>query len=243
MAGPADIAPQKYARLGGVFYLLIIVLGAFDQIFIRGSLVVPGDAAATTSNLMNSPLFWRMGIAGDVAMHLLDIPLMIILYSLLKPVHKTLALLAVSFNLIQTAVLVANKLLLVAPMLILQHTESTAAFNPAQINALVYLLVDAHNYGFALGLIFFGFACLVYGYLVFQSGYFPKLIGILIILAGCSYLASSFTLLLAPAYAGLVMPVLVISLIGELSFCLWLLIKGVRLPQWASAITKSTATN
>ncbi len=233
----AGIAAQKYARVGGVLYLLIILIGAFDQIFIRGSLVVAGDPAATANNLLSSSLLWRIGIVGDITMHVLDIPLMVILYTLLKPVHKTLARLAVTFNVIQTAVLVANKLVLVAAVQLLHSREYAAAFDTAQVHAQVYFLCDLHNYGFATGLIFFGFACLGYGYLVSRSGYIPKPIGVLVILAGCSYLISSFTLLLAPGLAGAVMPILVISLIGESSFCLWLLIKGINLSHWPRTST------
>jgi hypothetical protein len=89
-----------------------------------------------------------------------------------------------------------------------------------------------HDTGFGIGLIFFGFACLLYGYLLFHSGYFPRVIGVLIVIAGLSYLTNSFVLLLAPAYAGVVLPVLVLALIGELSLGLWLIVKGVNVPMW-----------
>lgn len=147
--------------------------------------------------------------------------------------------LAILFNLIQTAVLVANKLILLMPLFLLGNADYLKAFEPSQLYALTYLLVNVHKYGFGIGLIFFGFACLIYGYLLFRSGYFPRTLGVLMAIAGLSYLTNSFTLILAPVYAGTISLVLVLSLIGELSLCLWLIVKGVNLPKWEKRTLES----
>jgi hypothetical protein len=236
MINKNELSALTCARILGVLYLLNIIAGILGQVFLRGSMVVPGDAIATVGNIVASPLLWRVGIVGDIFMHVLDIPMMVIIYILLKPVNKNFALLGLGFNLIQTAVLVANKMTLILPLLLLGNSEYMAAFTPAQINVQIMLLTDAHNYGFALGLIFFGMACLVYGNLIFRSGYLPKFIGVLITIAGISYLISSFTLLLVPAYYGVIFPVLVLCLVGELSFALWLVIKGVKVSEWEQEI-------
>lgn len=230
----------KYARAGGIFYLMIIIAGVIGQIFIRGSVIAPGDGALTASNILASPLLWRAGIAGDIMMHVFDIPLMIVLYVLLKPVNKSLALLGLVFHIIQTAILVVNKLALTVPLILLSNPEYLAAFSPAQINAQIVLLTDIHNYGLGIGLIFFGFACLTYGYLLFKASYFPKIIGVLITIAGLSYLINSFTLLLAPQYSGTIFPVLVLCLIAELTFALWLTTKGVIVAEWGKAMANSS---
>ena len=233
------ISPQVYARTGGILYLLIIAAGAFGQIFVRGMLVVPGDAVTTAKNIIAFQSLWRIGITGDIIMHVFDIPVMMVLYVLLKPVNRNLALLGVLFNLIQTAVLVANKLNLVIPLFLLINADYLKIFEPGQLYALAYIFLRAHDYGFGIGLIFFGFACLVYGYLLFKSGYFPKPLGVLVTIAGLSYLVNSFTLILAPAYADKILPVLVLALIGELSFCLWLIVKGVNEPEWEKRVLES----
>ena len=232
-------SPQVYARIGGILYLIIIVVGALGQIFVRGTLIVSGDAASTASNVMASQSLWRIGIAGDIMMHVFDIPLILILYLLLKPVNKNLALLAVLFNLIQTAVLVANKLVLLIPLSLLGNADYLKAFEPSQLYALAYLLVKAHEYSFGIGLIFFGFVLLIQGYLLFRSGYFPKTLGVLMAIAGLSYLTNSFTLILAPVYAGTIFPVLVLALIGELSLSLWLIVKGVNVAKWEERALES----
>ena len=234
-----QVSPRVYARIGGILYLMIIIAGALGEIFIRGTLIVSGDAIATANNIIASQSLWRIGIAGNILMHMFDIPLMLVFYVLLKPVNKNLALLAILFNLIQTAVLVANKLNLLMPLFFLGNADYLKVFNPNQLYALSYLFVRAHDYGFGVGLLFFGFACLIYGYLLFRSGYFPKPLGVLMAIAGLSYLTNSIALLLAPDYAAKILPVLGLALIGELSLGLWLLIKGVDLPAWEKHVLAS----
>src|SRR2546422_7857481 len=86
--------------------------------------------------------------------------------------------------------------------------------------------------GFAICLVFFGFFCLLLGYLIFRSGFLPRIIGVLLAFQGLCYVANSFTDFLAPAHAALVFSILAISAVGEISFCLWLLVKGVNVPKW-----------
>src|ERR1051326_3518783 len=170
----ADISPQLYARIGAVLYLIIIAAGINGELFVRGSIVVSGDAAATARNLVASSALWRAGIAGDLVMHLCDVGLMLVFYVLLRPVSRNLALLAILFNLIQTAVLVANKLNLLLPLFLLGDARYLDAFTPQQLPALSYVSLRTHDYGFGFGLMFFGAECLVVGYLIFRSGYFPR---------------------------------------------------------------------
>jgi hypothetical protein len=136
----SETPPQLYARMGGLFYLMIIVFGALGQIFIRGALIVPGDAAATASHIMASQSLWRFGIFGDIMMHIFDLPVMLAFYILLKPVNKKLVLLGILFNVIQTAVLVANKTNLVMPLLVLKNGDAVRAFE----------FIELHDYGFGI---------------------------------------------------------------------------------------------
>ena len=229
----AGRSPQLYARIGGSLYLVIILAGLFGEMFVRNAVIVSGDAAATSANIMQSETLWRLGITGDLVMQVCDVPSMLILYLLLRPVHRPLALLGLLFNLMQSAVLVANKLSLLLPLFLLGGAPYTRAFEPAQLEALSYIAVKLHGYGFGVGLIFFGFECVVLGWLIWNSGYFPKAIGALMAIAGACYLVNSFALIVAPDVAGTLFPaILVPSFVGELSFCLWLLIRGVNVPRW-----------
>jgi hypothetical protein len=233
MAKLTEASPQTLARIGGMLYLLIIVTGLFGEMFVRGTLVVLGDATATATNITASQALWRAGVAGDLIMHVADVPLMLIFYVLLRPVDKTLALLGVLFNLVQTAALVAFKLNLLVALFLLGDASYLKALEPRQLHALMYLFIRADGYGFGIGLIFFGCACLVFGYLIRKSGYLPRVIGVLMQIAGVCYLTNSFALLLAPTVAKAIFPAILIpAFIGELSFCLWLLVKGVNVPHW-----------
>ena len=229
----ADL-PQLYARIGGILYLVIIVAGLTGEMFVRNSVIVSGDAAATAANLVASRSIWRVGIAGDLVMHLCDVGLMLVFYVLLRPVSRNLALLAVLFNLIQTAVLVANKMNLLVPLFLLGDAKYLQAFTPQQLQALSYVALRTHDYGFGVGLIFFGMVCLVVGYLIIQSGYLPKAIGVMMQIAGVCYIANSFALVLYPPLASALFPfILLPPFLAELSLALWLLVKGVDTAKWA----------
>ena len=166
--------------------------------FIRNIIIVSGDAAATAQNIAASPLLWRIGITGDLLMHVFDLLLAIVYYFLLKRVSKTLAMFSVLFGLIQTAVLVANKLNLMMPLFLLGNEDYLKAFDPQQLQVLSYIFVKAHGYGFGIGLIFFGFECLIDGYLIIKSGFLPRILGILILIVGLGYLTNSFALIFRP---------------------------------------------
>jgi len=226
-------SPQRYARLGGLLYLFIIVAGAMGELLIRARLVVPGDAAATAGRILASESLWRVGIVGDLLMHVCDVFVMWALYVLLRPVNRNLALLNLLFNLIQTAMLVANKLTLMVPLLLLGDAAWLKAFEPAQLQAWSYAAIELHEAGFGIGLIFFGCVCLLEGYLIRKSRYLPTLLGALMQLAGACYLVNSFALLLAPDVEARLFPaILMPCLVAELSLALWLLVKGVKVEAW-----------
>jgi hypothetical protein len=211
--------PIRYARIGGALYLVIIVAGIIGPLLTSDQLVVPGDADATARNITESPGLWRLGIAIAVVMHLCDVPVMLILYLLLAPVSKNVALLAVLFNIVATATLVVNQLTLVAAQLLAAHQP-----------ALTDVAVHASSYGETIGLAFFGFTLLSVGYLVRHSGYLPWILGLLAQIAGVSYVVNSFLLLVAIDLANVVL--LIPIFIAELSLALWLLVKGVDVSKW-----------
>jgi len=123
-----------------------------------------------------------------------------------------------------------------APLLILGGAGYLKAFEPHQLNALAYFSLQLNTYGFAISLVFFGFHLLILGHLILRSGYFPKTFGVLLTIASLSYLTNSFALFLAPTYAAMIFPILVLGFIGETSFCLWLLVRGVNVPKWETQV-------
>jgi hypothetical protein len=224
-------ATNKNARVAGLLYLTIIVSGIFAEFFVRQSLVVPGDATATATNILAAESLFRSGIAGDLIMIMSDIALALLFYVLLKPVNNALSLLAAFFRLIQAAVLGANLLNLFAVLELVRGADYLTGFSTDQLYAQVLFYLEAHGVGYSIGLLFFAMNCLVFGYLVFRSGYFPKLLGILLIIAGFGYLTDGFANVLLTNYNAyeetFALVVFLPAIVGELAMCLWLLIRGI----------------
>jgi Domain of unknown function (DUF4386) len=241
-----ETSPQSYARVGGVLYLLIIAFGFFAEGYVNHRLIVSGDAAATAQNIAAHPLLWRVSLAVNVLVALFAVPLTWIVYLLLRPVNRELALLAVLFNVICLSVEVVSKLYLFEAASLLKAAGmfgtlgapgALGAFDPPQWQALAYEALKAHDRAFDLALLFFGCECVLNGLLIFRSGYFPRVIGILMLAAGASYLTACGSALFMPALAKLILPAALLpALIGELSLCLWLLLKGVDLPKWDARV-------
>ena len=137
------------------------------------------------------------------------------------------------FNLVQDAIGGINGLNSYRALQLLGGAGYLKVFSPEQLQAMALLSLKAHSVGFGVALIFFGFSCLALGCLIFRSGFFPKLLGILMAIAGLCYLINSFALILSPPIAGALFPwVLLPAFIGELSLALWLTVKGVNVPKW-----------
>ncbi len=229
---PATLTPRTLARLTGALYLVIIACGMFSEVIVRGGLIVRGDAPATIAGILTSEGLFRLGFASDLVVFLCDVAVAILLYVLLRPVDRTLALIAAGFQLVGTAIYGVNLLNHFAVLLIVSGADYLAVFEPAQLQALALLFLDIHKHGYDLGLVFFALHCLVLGYLIYRSGYFPRFLGVLLVLAGLGYLVGSGTLFLFPDGVGAVAPVYAAPLVGELALCFWLLIKGVSLDAW-----------
>ncbi|WP_083927989.1 DUF4386 domain-containing protein [Desulfobacter curvatus] len=152
-----------------------------------------------------------------------------LLYVLLKPVNRTGALVSTGFRLTGTAIYGSNLLNYFAALLILTSPENLSVFSQDQINAMALVFLNIHRHGYDLGLIFFGVHCLFLGYLLYKSVYFPWILGILIVFAGIGYVVGSLTLFLSPEYGSAIAPIYIAPIIGEISLCLWLLIKGIKI--------------
>lgn len=225
-------AVQVIARIAGVLYLLITVLSGFVHFYVPGQLIVPGDAAVTASKILASTGLFRLGIAGELLILLSETVLSVILYVLLKPVNKTLSLVAAVARLAMTTIHAANLLNRFVALGLLGAAGYLAAFAPDQLQALAMTFLNAYDSGFTLGIAFLSLHALLLGYLIFKSGYFPKVLGILFVIAGLGYLIDSFSYVLIANYktgpAYLALPIA----IAEIAFPLWLLAKGVNKAQW-----------
>jgi hypothetical protein len=226
-------SPRVYARIAGVLYLITIVLGAAGQFAFRGRIVVPGNPAATAANLRSMESLWRLGIAAEMVLLICTIVTVLILYALLRPVRRDLALLMVFFGLVALTIEASHSLDLVEALQPVGKAAYLKAFTPEQLDVMAALSIRKHSASFGIALLFFGPYFLVAGYLIFKSGYFPRALGVLYLIPGPAYLISSFALILAPAFASRYYFVMVSPVIlGEGALCLYLLVKGVRASSW-----------
>lgn len=224
---PPRAALQTYARLGGVLYLIIIVLGLLGETYVRGTLVVGGDPDATVRRIQAAEWLWRLGVAGQMFLLLCAVALTWIFYVLLRPVSKNLSLLVVLFAITSLAVESVSALQLQAMLDTLAMAKYLPPAALPQLHTMAYLTVVSHAQAFGLALIFFGVEILIVGHLIWKSGYIPKAIGVLMQLAGACYLVNSFAMVLSPPLAGVLFPAILLpALVGESAFCLWLLFKG-----------------
>ncbi|MDP9087759.1 MAG: DUF4386 domain-containing protein [Pseudomonadota bacterium] len=160
-----------------------------------------------------------------------------ILYALLRPASRNLALLAAFLRLAWDIILGITDLTSFAALRLLGHDDYLKTFQPDQLYSLALLAMRLHGDGYRISLVFFGFACLVLGYLLCRARYFPKLLGVLMIIAGLCYLINSFATFLDAAFVATLFPAIFVpAFVAELSLALWLLVKGVDSARWGAAI-------
>jgi len=236
-------SPQRLARVGGALYLFIIVAALFGETVARGRLIVSGDAAATARNIVASETLFRAGLAGEMLTCAADVALAMILYVLLRPVGRSVALLGAFFRLTFVAIYGVAKLFEVAALVVLGNPEALSAFEPPQLHALAYAALKVHSYGYGVSLLFFGCCCLCFGDLIRRSRYLPSVLGTLLALAGLAYVVFSLAQMLAPAFAAAwLFPWLMLpGFFAELGLALWLLVKGVEAAKWRERLEERPA--
>lgn len=216
-----DLAWQ--ARLAGLLYLVIIIAGLGTELGLRGPLINFGDADATAAAILAAPGQFRLAIAADLVMALCDAGLAILLYMIFRTIAPGLALTAMVFRLIQTALIATSLMALLTAWLFLAQADQ---LSDASSLALVFL--DLHAHGYDLGLVFFGVNSLIMGLLVGRSGVFSKAFGVGLTIAGLVYLIGSGLRLFAPEWSPLFTPAYALTILAETTFCLRLLLqKGV----------------
>lgn len=223
---------RKTGRIAGVLYLVVIICAGFSQGVVRESVYVAGEAAATAQNILNAASLFRWGMVTDLIAFTTDIAISVLLYFMLKSVSKPLALAMAAFRLIaHPGVATANLLNHYAALKVLESPGMSAQFSSSQLMELSQFFMEAHHLGYILAGIAFGVHCLLLGYLLMKSGSFPTILGILMVGASVGYLTESFGFILYPEYKTIFGWIVGISAaLGEVTLCLWLLIKGAKNP-------------
>lgn len=229
----APSSPVPPARLSGFLYLIVIACGLFAVGYVRASLVVSGDAAATANNIIASEALYRLGVAAQVVMYVAYVAVTAIFYALFKPVSGSASLLAAFFSLVGLATGAANIVNDAAPWIFLGGADYLAPIATPQRQALAYLFLRLSSVGFGISSVFFGLYCVAIGGLILRSTFLPGVLGALMAIGGVCYVADSFVTFLSPPLAAQLNPYITLpGLVGELLLSLWLFLIGVNVAKW-----------
>ena len=222
------ISNNNLARIAGFCYLIVIATGLFSEVFVRQALRVSNDALTTAHNIQTNEMLFRWGFVADLINFVVGIPTILIIYHFFKKSNKIILQIALALVIIQTAIIAVNLLNQITPLLLLSNDTYLNTFQQSQLATLSLLSLNIQSQGYAIGLVFFGFYCIIIGFVIYKTNAIPRIIGVLYAIAGLCYLINSFTMFLSKGFANPMFIYLAIPIfIGELSVCLWLLIKGI----------------
>ena len=231
---------KKNARITGLLYLLLAITGMFSLMYVPSKIVVYNNVAATADNIRNSELLFRLGIVSNLICHVLFILLALSLYQLFKGINRAQARLMVILVLVSVPISFLNEINHIATLILLSGADFLTVFKPEQLNALVMVFLNLFDHGNFIAGIFWGLWLLPFGYLVYRSGFLPRIIGVLLIISCFSYLVESLTFLLIPQHYGVISKfTMVPSALGEFAIMFWLLIIGVNVEKWEKRATES----
>lgn len=223
----AETSPLFKARIGGACWLMTFLISAF-ALLAGQRLIVSGDAAATAANILANEALFRSGTAALLISTAFYIGATLFVYELLKPVNRSLSLLAAFFSLVGCAVGALSCLFDFAPFILLRGAHYLSVFTMEQLQALALMFLKIRGQANNIGLVFFGLHCLGVGYLILRSTFLPRIIGALMVFAGLGWLT-----FLWPPLANSLSPLNMLpGAIGELSLTLWFLVMGVNVQRW-----------
>jgi len=235
----ADMSPRTKGRFAGAIYLLYVIAGVYAQTFVSDRLVVFGDAARTTSNILANQSLYRLGFTIYLVEMAGQVATVVLFYQLLKPVSRTGAMLAAAFELIGCGIKIFSRLFYFAPLFVLGGgVSSLSVFSKEQLDAIVLLLLRINDNGAAIALAFFGFSTVLQGWLIYKSGFLPRWLGIIGIIGGFGWL----TFLSPPLGMRVFTYVAVYALVGLLATIGWLLTVGVDEQRWRERAAEAASS-
>lgn len=224
-----DLQLRKTARIAGIWYLALAIVGLFCVMYVPKKIIVPGNAEATVNKIMANEMLFRFGILGDLISLILFVITVLCLYRLFKEVNLRYAQLMVALVLASVLIAFPFELSNVAILVFLSGPGYLSAFSTSQLQALTMFFVDLSQQSTFIGEIFWGLWLIPLAILVYRSRFLPRFLGVWLLINGFAYLVLSFTSLLLPRYEGVVSNTAWPAIFGEFAFILWLLIKGAKM--------------
>ena len=236
----AAASPSLKARMAGAFWMMTTFGSLFDFMYVGSKIDVPGNPAATLHNIVAFESLSRLGFAADLIGDAAYVVVIALLYELLKPVNRSASVAAAFLGLVGCTVGAANGIFGLAPLAVMGVAPHASAFSAQQLQELVFLFRSLGSEGANISMVFFGFYCVLVGFLAFRSTFIPRVIGLAIAIAGASYLTNSFTNILSLSLPTMLQGKILFGGIGEIVFALWLLLFGVNASKWRDAFERQT---
>lgn len=220
---------RKTGRLAGLIFLILLITGIFAEFFVRQKLYVPDDPTATTQNILENQFLFRFGFVSDLIMSTMFFVYGYVLYLIFKPVSKNISLFLLLCAVISVAMFCQNSLNQFSALELLINADYSGAFKPEQLQVLSMFFQNIHTKGYAVNQIFYGLYLLPLGYMIIKSGIAPKVIGVFLVLGFLGDMTEVIVYFLFPSAESVLLSNITIPAdIGEISLCLWFLIKGAK---------------
>ena len=226
MGSIAGVSPRFTARMAGLFYLLYVVIAGLAG-FARRGILIGGDAAATATNIITHQSLYQLGFACDLLSVASYIIVVVLFHQLLKPVNGTVSMLAACFGFMGCVIMAVGGVFQLAPLTVLGQPSYSRVFSAEQLQVQAYVLLKLYNQAYSIALISFAFFDLLIGYLIFKSTFLPRILGVMMSLAGLAFLT-----FLAPAFGARNLQWILLLAVGEGLIILWLLVKAVDAERW-----------
>lgn len=233
-----EMSPRWKARIAGVLYFINGTAYTFADGSVRAKLVVSGDAGATAHNILANQPLYLLGFSAEIVATLCYVAVTLILYDLFRPVSRSVSLLAACFSLVGCAIMTFGSLLHLAPLVVLGNEHSLSGFDLGQLQALALLFLKMHDQIINVFGAFFGWYCLLIGYLIFRSRFMPRLLGVFMAISGLSYQLFLSPPLAHDLFHSVIFPA---GVLGEGSLILWLLVVGVNAQRWREQAGRAVA--
>jgi len=224
----AETSPSTRGRILAALYVFVILAGITAQVFIADRLVVRDDAALTAANILANKSLYRLGYTIFMLEMIAQVGVSLLFYDLLKPVNRSVARASAVLGLTGSGIKTMARLFYYVPLILLGGASYLSAIPPAQLEALALAFIKINNQGAAIGIIFFGFEGLLRGWLLFQSGFLPRFLGVLSMVSGLGWLTFLWPPLGSQAFIG----VALFAIAGVFATSGWLFIRGVDDVKW-----------
>lgn len=223
------LSPRFNARLVGTLYLVVIAAGMWAQMFVRGHLMVSGDAGATAANILAHETQFRLGFAADLLGGVCYVAIVFLLYGLLKPANKHLSHFATFVGMAGSVIFAGNLLNHLAALIVLKNAQALAAFSPDQVHALAFVFLKLHGLGYGIAMLFFGLYMALIGAAILRASFLPRILGLFLVVGGIANVMGS-----TAAFLKINIPfdLIMIGGLSEIAFALWLFIIGVNAAKW-----------